>query len=434
MHTDTASGARCFQTMVPMRDGVRLNTFVFLPASGGPRYPVILHRTPYGITSADAPEPVTDCTRAWLPSADGADARLDPARLAQTSSRTAMPRSTRTRAAATAPKARTASMPTTPRTATTRSTGSPTSPGATGWSACPARRPAPRRRLPRPRSAIRACARSSRRSAAPASTTTWSTKGQSIEMERLWLWVAKNIPGLSRIAPRGGHAALRHRRRGTGRGADRGRGALYTPRRRAPAPTRPSSSSADWMRLPLTRLPGFRDLAAFLDEIISHPAPDAFRARHNFRRTIEIPGFHVTTWFDIFQTSVIAAFSDIQARIGNQKLWIGPNEHYFVYAGQFLAARSVFRVVRLLAEGRADRHHGRAGGVLFAARLGRGSRRLCGATTGAMPSAGRRPGTAAAALSARRRQPRPRRGRAARRAAIATIRAGRSRRSAGATC
>ena len=51
-----------------MRDGIRLNTFVFLPESGGPRYPVILHRTPYGITSPDA-QSVTDCTRAWLPSA-----------------------------------------------------------------------------------------------------------------------------------------------------------------------------------------------------------------------------------------------------------------------------------------------------------------------------------------------------------------------------
>jgi len=37
--------------MVPMRDGVRLNTFVFLPESGGPRFPAILHRVPYGITS-----------------------------------------------------------------------------------------------------------------------------------------------------------------------------------------------------------------------------------------------------------------------------------------------------------------------------------------------------------------------------------------------
>ena len=67
MHTDNASGARCFQTMVPMRDGIQLNTFVFLPENGGPRYPVILHRTPYGITAPGA-QSVTDCTRAWLPS------------------------------------------------------------------------------------------------------------------------------------------------------------------------------------------------------------------------------------------------------------------------------------------------------------------------------------------------------------------------------
>lgn len=68
MHTESVSGARCFQTMVPMRDGIRLNTFVFLPESGEPRYPVIVHRTPYGITAPGASS-VTDCTRAWLPSA-----------------------------------------------------------------------------------------------------------------------------------------------------------------------------------------------------------------------------------------------------------------------------------------------------------------------------------------------------------------------------
>ena len=34
------AGVRAFQTMVPMRDGTRLNTFVFLPASGGPHFPV----------------------------------------------------------------------------------------------------------------------------------------------------------------------------------------------------------------------------------------------------------------------------------------------------------------------------------------------------------------------------------------------------------
>ena len=38
MHPESASGVRCFQTMVPMRDCIRLNTFVFLPESGGLRY------------------------------------------------------------------------------------------------------------------------------------------------------------------------------------------------------------------------------------------------------------------------------------------------------------------------------------------------------------------------------------------------------------
>jgi hypothetical protein len=32
---------------------------------------------------------------------------------------------------------------------------------------------------------------------------------------------------------------------------------------------------------------------------------------------------------------VIAAFSDIQARAGNQLLWIGPNDHYFIYETNF---------------------------------------------------------------------------------------------------
>jgi predicted acyl esterase len=43
---DNRTGARAFQVMVAMRDGTRLNTFVFLPGGGGPCWPVILHRTP----------------------------------------------------------------------------------------------------------------------------------------------------------------------------------------------------------------------------------------------------------------------------------------------------------------------------------------------------------------------------------------------------
>src|SRR5438034_3393268 len=62
---DPITGARAFQAMVPMRDGTRLNTFVVLPA-GGTRFPVILHRTPYGIAAADARDKF-DVSRAWLP-------------------------------------------------------------------------------------------------------------------------------------------------------------------------------------------------------------------------------------------------------------------------------------------------------------------------------------------------------------------------------
>ena len=58
--------ARCFQAMVPMRDGVRLNTFGFLPTVGAPSYPVILQRTPYGITTPQGRD-VTDPTKGWLP-------------------------------------------------------------------------------------------------------------------------------------------------------------------------------------------------------------------------------------------------------------------------------------------------------------------------------------------------------------------------------
>jgi predicted acyl esterase len=54
---DDSIGARAFQAMVAMRDGNRLNTFVFLPGRGGPRWPVILHRTPYGITAAESAAP-----------------------------------------------------------------------------------------------------------------------------------------------------------------------------------------------------------------------------------------------------------------------------------------------------------------------------------------------------------------------------------------
>jgi len=159
-------------------------------------------------------------------------------------------------------------------------------------------------------------------------------EGQSIEMERLWLWVARNIPGLS---PSHREAVMRRH----GMSAEElaavaaSAHARYTALDAARQANPPFIESADWMRLPLTGYPDFSVWQPYLDEILSHPAPDAFRARHNFRATITVPGFHVTTWFDIFLTSVLAAFTDIHSRVGNQRLWIGPNSHYFVYERNF---------------------------------------------------------------------------------------------------
>jgi putative CocE/NonD family hydrolase len=146
--------------------------------------------------------------------------------------------------------------------------------------------------------------------------------------------VARNIPGLS-----ASHRVAVIRRFGVSTteldAAAASAAARYARLEAARQTDPPFIESADWLRLPLTGYPDFATWQPFLDEIITHPAPDAFRAAHNFRRTIEIPGFHVTTWFDVFQTSVLAAFNDIQSRVGNQKLWIGPNEHYFVYHHNF---------------------------------------------------------------------------------------------------
>src|SRR5438132_1432764 len=332
MHTDNASGARCFQTMVPMRDGIRLNTFVFLPESGGPCYPVILHRTPYGITSPGA-QSVTDCTRAWLPSAaePWRGSILRGWRSIAAHGYAAVYQDTRGRYGSEGEDhvygddaedgydtlEWIADQPW-----TNQMVGmSGSSAGATTTFA------AASQRHPSLRAFFIQVGASSIYDDVVC-------EGQSIEMERLWLWVAKNIPGLS---PAHREAVLQ--RSGIGAAelaaAAERTGARYTRLDTARMGDPPFIASPDWLHLPLTGYPDFATWQPFLDEIVSHPAPDAFRAAHNFRKTIDIPGFHVTSWFDIFQTSVIAAFQDIQARTGTQKLWIGPNEHYFVYADNF---------------------------------------------------------------------------------------------------
>jgi uncharacterized protein len=328
----TEAGIRCFQAMVPMRDGVRLNTFVYLPQTGGPRYPVILQRTPYGITSSDA-EANTDCTRGWLPSPDAPmrGSILRGYRNIVARGYAAVYQDTRGRYGSEGEDRVYADDAADGYDTLEWISGEPwcnrmigmsgSSAGATTTFAAASQR----------HPSLRAFF------AQVGGSSIYDDvvyEGNAIEMERLWLWVAKNIPGLSQS-----HRESVMRRFGLSSAdldaAKIAADARYARLEAASRASPPFLDSEDWLHLPLSHYPDFSTWQPFLDEIISHPASDPFRLRHNFRRTIDIPGFHATTWYDIFQTSVIAAFNDIQARAGHQLLWIGPNDHYFIYETHF---------------------------------------------------------------------------------------------------
>jgi uncharacterized protein len=325
-------GVRAFQTFVTMRDGVRLNTFGFLPATGGKPFPVILHRTPYGIAAADAKDRF-DVTRAWLPNSKEpmrgsilrgwrAIVRHGYAAVYQDCrGRHGSEGEDRVYADDAADGHDTLEWIAAQQWCNGRIGMSGSSAGATTtFAAASTRHPALRAFFAQ--------------AGAASIYDDVVCEGQSIEMERLWLWVAKNIPGLS---PAHRDAAMRRAGLNAEQMAAAAERAMarYTRLDAARRADPPFVTSPDWMRLPLADTPDFATWQPFLDEIISHPMPDDFRRKHDFRATIDIPGFHVTSWFDIFQTSVVAAFQAIQARTGTQKLWIGPNEHYFVYADNF---------------------------------------------------------------------------------------------------
>jgi uncharacterized protein len=329
---DEAIKTRGFQAMVEMRDGTRLNTFVFLPGSGGPRWPVILHRTPYGITTANTRDK-TDVTKAWLPSPEEPlrGSILRGWRKIVAHGYAAVYQDTRGRHGSEGEDRVYADDASDGRDTLEWIAGQPWSNHMAGMSGSSAGATTTFAAASTRHPTLRAFFAQAGASSIYDDVV---YEGQSIEMERLWLWVARNIPGLS-----SSHRDAVIGRLGVGtaelEAAATAVAARYARLEAARQADPPFIESPDWMRLPLTGYPDFGTWQPFLDEIITHPAPDAFRAAHNFRRTIEIPGFHVTTWFDVFQTSVLGAFSDIQSRVGNQKLWIGPNEHYFVYHRNF---------------------------------------------------------------------------------------------------
>tara|TARA_Y100001934_G_scaffold13266_1_gene16197 strand:+ start:24600 stop:26396 length:1797 start_codon:yes stop_codon:yes gene_type:complete len=328
---DPETGAQGFQTMLAMRDGTRLNTFVFLPADGE-RFPVILQRTPYGIAKQDG-SANHDVSQGWLPSTaeplrgsilrgwKKITSRGYAAVYQDTRGRFGSEGEDRVYADDASDGWDTLAWISEQVWTNGRVGMSGSSAGATTtYAAASTKHP---------------CLRAFWAQVGGSSIyDDVVCEGQSIEMERLWLWVAKNIPGLS-----ASHREAARTRAGLSE-AEMDEAAArvmarYNRLDAARMENPPFTSSEEWMRLPLSDYPDFAVWQPFLNEIITHPTPDEFRAAHNFRASIEIPGFHVTSWYDIFLTSVIAAFMEIQMRVGNQRLWIGPNDHYFIYEEQF---------------------------------------------------------------------------------------------------
>jgi hypothetical protein len=326
--------------MVAMRDGVRLNTFVFLPDDGRRSYPVIMQRSPYGITSP-AGEAIRDPTRGWLP--DPARPFLGPLlrgwrRLVE-HGYAAVYQDCRGRFGSEGIDRVYGDDADDGYDTLEWIASQEWSDGNVGLSGSSAAGTTAMAAASRRHPSVRAFF------AQVGGSSIYDDvvyEGQSVEIERLWLWVANNIPALS-----ASHRAEVIRRAGLGPGdfaklsaSARGR---YLALSEAQKSDPPFVDSPDWMRLPLTGYPDFSVAQPYLDEIITHPAPDEFRARHNFRSTIDVPGFHVTSWYDIFLVGVITAFQEIQERVGNQRLWIGPNTHHFVYETQFWPGDPYFR-------------------------------------------------------------------------------------------
>src|SRR5712671_354189 len=251
---DAIAGVRSFQTMVTMRDGTRLNTFVFLPAGGGPRFPGILHRTPYGIAAADARDK-TDCTRAWLP---------NPAEPMRGSMLRGWRAITARGYAAIYQDCR-------GRHGSEGEDRVYADDAADGYDTLDwiARQPWCNQRVGMSGSSAGATTTFAAASTRHPSLVAFFAQaggssiyddvvyeGQSIEMERLWLWVAKNIPGLS-----ASHRAAVMQRFGIGAAelaaaAERA-AARYASLDAARAAEPPFIGSPDWMHLPLAGYPDF---------------------------------------------------------------------------------------------------------------------------------------------------------------------------------
>ncbi|MBN2542137.1 CocE/NonD family hydrolase [bacterium] len=67
-----------------------------------------------------------------------------------------------------------------------------------------------------------------------------------------------------------------------------------------------------------------------VDTIVNHPNYDAFWSVANLGErwdSAAVPAFHATGWYDLYTDGQLEAFSEMKARFGNQKMFIGPWRH-----------------------------------------------------------------------------------------------------------
>ena len=93
------------------------------------------------------------------------------------------------------------------------------------------------------------------------------------------------------------------------------------------SPYRPVDSEW-WMHLPLKGFhSNFSVLQPQFDEVLSHPSQDDFRDHLNVLDTIDVPVLHEGSWYDFFAQCQVNAFVALQNK-GNQKLFMGPGGHW----------------------------------------------------------------------------------------------------------
>jgi hypothetical protein len=313
-----------FEEMVVMRDGIRLHTFVYLPESNvfPSPYPAIVQRSPYGIgvrgvvPGPDIPEsstrrlPVSAILRGWKQTVAHGYAVVF--------------QDTRGRFASEGADRLYYDDPLDGYDTVEWVATQPWCNGRVGMAGSSA-------------AAITAYAAASQRPphlkaifAQAGSSDLYNEviyEGQSLELERLLIWVLGNVTGLSSshinslgLTPEDYQKAI-----------ELGQAIYDKLNRFAHNPT----ASEWWMYLPLVDYPVVSQFQPFWKEILSHPGQDDFRNYHDFKSKIGIPAIHVTTWYDIFLMSNLKAFTEIQIRTGNQKLFIGPGDHESMYREDF---------------------------------------------------------------------------------------------------